>query len=300
MQDEDYSDVDAGTMNQNPVNLKKAIQASSQSFGRPRIAAPTNIGNVQLGDHEIVVKFIRYSGFVPYCEIYGYNVYQGNGNSELINFQYPPTAGDLTGEYNSEPVVAYHREQEYIIVAWTYYDYYGKYGSYNTYDIIVRHLTFDGSLTVGPFSDPWYTILNYTELGTQKTPSIAQRFGFGGNEMLFVYDDYTNGLAYKKCQSESYVFRKKNPELNDIEDVSPFHYSMYPNPNSSGSLTIDLSTYDAQTKVLIFDSQGRKIINEKIVNESSVIELNGLSSGLYIIKLFANNQIYTEKISVIE
>jgi len=310
-QDEDFNDVVNGTMTQNPISLKGADPANNEEFGRPRIAAPINEGYCQLGDHEIVVNFTKYIGFVPYCEIYGYNTYAGNSTWDTINSHYdasynPTTLPNLTTEQNFEPVVTYTEEQPFILVAWTYYNSVPKYSSSTYYDIMVRQLDYDGSFkTMGSSPAlPYYSIANNTLSGIQKTVSISDRFSSGGVPMLCVYNDITTGsvsrLAYKYCNAQSPQLRKKNPELINIDNDSPFQYSMYPNPNSSGNLFIDLNNIDSQTKVLIFDSQGKKITDKKLYAESSVIDLKGLSSGLYIVKLFANNEIFTEKISVIK
>ncbi|MCF8298392.1 MAG: hypothetical protein K9J13_12670, partial [Saprospiraceae bacterium] len=221
-QDEDYSDVTAGSMNQNPVFLKKADQSANESFGRPRIAAPGDGGSPQLGDYEIVFRFLWYDMSTPYYEIYGYNKYQGTTNWDTINSQANPGAGNLTAEYNFEPVVTYSNLRQMIIVSWQYFNSASKYGSLSTYDVLVRELSLDGNLINYPGNDPWYSILNYTELGMQAKPSVAQRFSYG-NDVFFAYFDlisspYTSRLAYNNCDPVNYQLRKQNPELINIDD----------------------------------------------------------------------------------
>jgi hypothetical protein len=80
--------------------------------------------------------------------------------------------------------------------------------------------------------------------------------------------------AAMKCQSENDVFK------------------LYPNPTSD-HLHYELSPNNP-FKFEIYDIMGRKCISESA--SSGVIDISSLKNGIYIFKIFSNNQILTKKI----
>ena len=74
--------------------------------------------------------------------------------------------------------------------------------------------------------------------------------------------------------------------------------SIYPNPNMGEfDLTIDNPKID-QVLVTIFDVYGRMVYSNSLVNKVNRIELNGVSAGMYSVKISSKDQTLTKKIVV--
>ena len=72
---------------------------------------------------------------------------------------------------------------------------------------------------------------------------------------------------------------------------------IYPNP-SKGILNVSIPSYSGELKINLFDINGREVLSssENFSIEKS-INLKGLESGIYVLKLQGNDGLsYTEKI----
>jgi hypothetical protein len=67
--------------------------------------------------------------------------------------------------------------------------------------------------------------------------------------------------------------------------------SIYPNPFSS-SITIDVSNFgiNNRTELVIFNALGEQVVNTTITKQSSIIQTNNLTSGIYFYKVLENNK----------
>ena len=69
---------------------------------------------------------------------------------------------------------------------------------------------------------------------------------------------------------------------------------MYPNPAVS-DLTIQLPAGSTEATVEFYDNIGRLALTKKVSNSEKQINVTSLSSGLYIIKVLAEDKIGTQK-----
>lgn len=74
-------------------------------------------------------------------------------------------------------------------------------------------------------------------------------------------------------------------------------FRIYPNP-ANESINIDIAKYVGELQIKIYDINGRQVYAENAnnFNNSYSINLNGLSKGIYILKLQGENLNHTEKI----
>jgi len=93
-------------------------------------------------------------------------------------------------------------------------------------------------------------------------------------------------LAYGVCAS---------PLSMDEENVSMFH--VYPNP-ANNEFTISLNSNQINLEMEVYDVLGNKVINTMLTNQTSTINIEQLSNGLYFVRLMdANsNVIYTQRL----
>ncbi|WP_290847197.1 T9SS type A sorting domain-containing protein [Flavobacterium sp.] len=78
-----------------------------------------------------------------------------------------------------------------------------------------------------------------------------------------------------------------------VPDVSKADAILFPNPTSS---TVEIkSDFDIKV-VTVFDSNGRKVEAKR---QSNVLDLTGLSSGIYLVKIETTNAISVQKVSKI-
>ena len=93
-------------------------------------------------------------------------------------------------------------------------------------------------------------------------------------------------LAYGVCAS---------PLSMDEENVSMFH--VYPNP-ANNEFTISLNSIQNNIEMDVYEVLGNKVINRTLTNETSTINIEQLSNGLYFVRLVDANSniIYTQRL----
>lgn len=80
-----------------------------------------------------------------------------------------------------------------------------------------------------------------------------------------------------------------------IDSLTSVDFRLYPNPNSTGTLTIN-STNNSAIGVQVFDVLGKRVINTLLNNNT--VDVSALNSGLYIIKLTQDNISITKKLVI--
>ncbi|MFT4801254.1 MAG: beta-glucanase (GH16 family), partial [Flavobacteriaceae bacterium] len=78
-----------------------------------------------------------------------------------------------------------------------------------------------------------------------------------------------------------------------IEDTFADKFSIYPNPASD---VITINTNENIDKVLLYSILGQLVINEKITTKQ--IDTKHLKSGLYILKIYSENNTITKKVII--
>lgn len=309
-QTETLADVTAATPSLGYYNVKRAVIASSESFGPPRIAAPPcNNTTFSLGDHTIVVAF-NTSNLVNTYEIFGYNVFQGGVNQNIINVNNTglPTGHDLTVEMNFEPVVGYCQQDNEIIVLWTYQNSASKYGvSATEFDVLRRRLNPDLTHINFPATPylPFYSLVNNGLTYLQYRPSVAQRNALQTDKANYVFVSFRHGsnnnsnLIMKESQTNNYNLRKANDDIVHEVAGSKNSANVYPNPVVDNYFVVKFDDDDIYATVIIRDIIGR-IVHEERITGTTIIHLETMQQGLYIVDVIAGSEKTSMKIQIIK
>ena len=77
------------------------------------------------------------------------------------------------------------------------------------------------------------------------------------------------------------------------------HVHIYPNPVSNGKVTVEINGgFEGGGTVTVFDIYGRICHLSQIEKGETVIDVSGIKSGLYIIKISNINKVYTYKLLI--
>ena len=74
-------------------------------------------------------------------------------------------------------------------------------------------------------------------------------------------------------------------------------FNAYPNPVKGNSLTVTTSSTEAKT-VNIFNVLGRKVFSQRFSSMNKTMDISGISSGVYIMKVSEGNNISTKKLII--
>jgi len=74
-------------------------------------------------------------------------------------------------------------------------------------------------------------------------------------------------------------------------------FGVYPNPVKGNSLTITTSSTEAKT-VSIFNVLGRKVFSQRFSSMNKTMDISGISSGVYIMKVSEGNNMATKKLII--
>jgi hypothetical protein len=116
----------------------------------------------------------------------------------------------------------------------------------------------------------------------------------------FTYDDSGN-------RTELNVLTLKSAEISDVSSDSSYYnppgdsakiftaktgeteIKIFPNP-TSGSLRIEISSTASidKGKILIYNSNGMRVLLKENLQQSNVIDLSGQQTGIYYMKIYLN------------
>ena len=82
-------------------------------------------------------------------------------------------------------------------------------------------------------------------------------------------------------------------EPAQISECQEF-FKIYPNP-TNGLINIEFADNEIQ-QIKISDLTGKTIIEKTNIQQNETIDLSSFASGIYIIKIRKNNEIFTTKI----
>ncbi len=82
-----------------------------------------------------------------------------------------------------------------------------------------------------------------------------------------------------------------------INNIAKYSFKVYPNP-AKEILHIDLQNTTKQYGFQIIDMTGKIIFNQSILNNKTEIDISNFSTGIYLIRLVNNNEIYTERLII--
>ena len=80
-----------------------------------------------------------------------------------------------------------------------------------------------------------------------------------------------------------------------VDQFETNNFSIYPNPTSTGFVTITSNNSEVMS-VAVYDILGKQVINQTINNNR--LNVSGLNSGIYIIKISQNNASVTKKLVI--
>ena len=79
-----------------------------------------------------------------------------------------------------------------------------------------------------------------------------------------------------------------------ISEARRLKFEMYPNP-ASDKVSIQLPSGAENATVEFYDSLGRLALSKKVTRISNKMDVNALSKGIYILKVFTEDQIGSQK-----
>lgn len=109
--------------------------------------------------------------------------------------------------------------------------------------------------------------------------------------------DFGNGLICEYDANGDYV--DNTLSLNNIDLTTKDSVLVFPNPVSQGAIINIKMPLDANAKIEIYNVMG-KLIRE-ILNENSsdiVVDLRGITSGIYLVRIFSNELTVNKKIII--
>lgn len=89
------------------------------------------------------------------------------------------------------------------------------------------------------------------------------------------------------------------PMATSTEDLLvESNFNIYPNPNQTGELYVELKKWDGPVQLEIFSAAGQLAKRLEIQQVTTKVDIEGLESGLYLAKISSGNQSFTQKLIV--
>lgn len=134
----------------------------------------------------------------------------------------------------------------------------------------------------------------------------------GGQDFCMIWDVFArrglgvnasagtnSGIAGINDQVEDFTTPPQGPNCTLAVDYfqNEDMIKVYPNP-SNGTFNVFIGNYSGKVTLEVFDINGRKVYNQKVddFNIEKTINLKGLQSGMYILKIDGDNLSYTKKV----
>lgn len=165
---------------------------------------------------------------------------------------------------------------------------------------------------------------NFVINASDSAPAPAIKLGFRNGDQLSVFETIGEGIKWyaskedatqrinaipsttsilnnttyyatqtiEGCESkETLAINAQSETLDNSELTANASFKLYPNPTSD---ILKISTLNKINKVILSDYNGRKVL-EKAPNSRNEIDVNSLSKGVYIIKIFTDKEVKTMK-----
>ncbi|UGS22408.1 T9SS type A sorting domain-containing protein [Flavobacterium cyclinae] len=89
-----------------------------------------------------------------------------------------------------------------------------------------------------------------------------------------------------------------NTTLSGVDFVNSSNIKIYPSP-AKEIINVAISNYSGDLNIEMYDINGRIVKSVAVdFTESYAVDLNGLSSGVYVVKIAGDQLNYTEKIII--
>ncbi len=132
---------------------------------------------------------------------------------------------------------------------------------------------------------------------------------FEGSSYSFSIDTLTEGTTYYFA---TYILTEKGAYISDIMEVKTLgehnvgledeadksqSINFYPNP-AKDHISISMDNIDEEYTLIISDISGRKLIETKIVDKITTIDVSGLSSSAYVIRIIGHKTYFVDKLII--
>jgi hypothetical protein len=124
---------------------------------------------------------------------------------------------------------------------------------------------------------------------TWKSPSSDQGNIKFYSSVVIANGDGSNGSGDKVVNTST-----SGATVLGISEAKRLDFEMYPNP-ASEKVTIQLPSSSDAATVEFYDYIGRLSLTQKVTNSNNKININNLSTGVYVIKVLSGNKIGTQK-----
>lgn len=149
------------------------------------------------------------------------------------------------------------------------------------YKILVSTTTDD----IAAFTDTIASIQGEYEDWTTRTVNLSEE-GFNGQTIYLAFVNRTNN-GFKLYLDSIHVWKEDPVSVNEVND---YQLTIYPNPFQD---QITISTDLNSTRIEILDMNGRVIYTAE---EQTKISTADFLSGVYLLKIYSENQIITRRI----
>jgi hypothetical protein len=150
-----------------------------------------------------------------------------------------------------------------------------------------------GDINVDGTGEPWDTVDSWgyrvNDTGPDGSSFVLANWSFGGAAEL---DGATNSESTSPFPIGTYSNATASTSNNTI-----IGFNAYPNPVKGNSLTVTTSSTEAKT-VNIFNVLGRKVFSQRFSSMNKTMDISGISSGVYIMKVSEGNNIATKKLII--
>lgn len=143
----------------------------------------------------------------------------------------------------------------------------------------------DGNGTPWEYVDGWAYRVDDT--GPDGGTFVLANWTFSGVDALD--GETTNGTAVTPFPIGTF---STTLSVNSFDTTN---FRLYPNPNNTGFLNI-VSSNTGTFEVQVFDILGKEVLRRNVINNS--LNISGLNSGLYIVKLTQGNTSITKKLVI--
>lgn len=140
-------------------------------------------------------------------------------------------------------------------------------------------------------NDPWLEIYDLTINQSGHAVIAGQFYG----DIFFQTNQNTSIVASSNDYYQSFLVDISKESLNSNHLIAS-NYHFFPNPVKE-TLYIKSKNQLKQAQIKVFDTFGRKLIDENFINGHLIpLDLKELKSGLYIISLYQENEQYSYRI----
>lgn len=152
----------------------------------------------------------------------------------------------------------------------------------------VKQTIFNHDFLMDKFEESYDYLLNN---GVYPREEIAWQ----GYETEYYHLDYMSDWIVNRLAYLDTKFNEVCPPMN-VSDFATQKIKIYPNPTSD---YLYFNSFENQSfMIIIYDVQGKKLLEEKIENPNQKISVSSLSSGVYFVKIKSENSSQTEKIII--